>query len=336
MKHAPGKLKEKVVTILEKHIDHNAKVTCDVFLPVVAHPEMNPRQIDVLIETGTKSRPTYTIVEVQDRTSKPSRGEFDGWLEKMKEVGAQHLICVTKAGYTKSQIKKASFIGPSVRLFTLSQIESIDGKVLPPSLMGDKIQVVTYEKLEGIRIDPVHLYQMHPDIDPKNLPDPHYKMFIPYPKKEFVSATEVTDWHLFANPKNLDELPKDGTKFTLKFGYDFDQKKPWRFKSNNGSVLLKRLDIQIQLTINEYSIDWEQSKYEQLGQGEIGWLLKGTTSYKGKEVKIYIPLRKETDELYYAGQPYTENKSGDTFVQYGKKGFKAIKIEEIKTGNKKD
>lgn len=120
MSDAPGKLKEKVVTILERHIDQSARVSCDVFLPVVAHPDMEPRQIDVLIETGTKARPTRTIVEVQDRKSKPTPTEFDGWLKKMEEVGAQHLVCVTKAGYTATILKKASNRGPTVRLFTLN------------------------------------------------------------------------------------------------------------------------------------------------------------------------------------------------------------------------
>ena len=70
MAHAPGKLKEKIVTILERHIDPQAQVSCDVFLPVIAHPDMKPRQIDVLIETGTTKRITRTIVEVQDRITK--------------------------------------------------------------------------------------------------------------------------------------------------------------------------------------------------------------------------------------------------------------------------
>ena len=94
--NAPGKLKEKVVTILERHIDQSARVTCDVPLPVVADPARKPRQIDVLIETGTEARPTRTIVEVQDRKSRPSPTEFDGWLTKMEEVGAQHLMCVVQ------------------------------------------------------------------------------------------------------------------------------------------------------------------------------------------------------------------------------------------------
>lgn len=335
MKHAPGKLKEKIVTILEQHIDHNAKVSCDVFLPIIAHPEIGPRQIDVLIETGTSSRPTYSIVEVQDRKSKPTPTEFSGWLDKMREVGAQHLICVTKAGYPKSIIQKATKIGPNVRLFTLKQLENLDGNMLPPSIMGNKIEHVTYEKLDGLSVIPEHLFQMHPDINLKNLPDPHYKMFMPYPNKEFVSATDVTDWHLFANPKNMKELPKNDEKFTLKYGYDCDQKKPWRFKSKNGSIGIKRFDIQIQLRIKEFPIDWEQNQYKQLGHGEVGWLLKGKADIKGNNTTVYIPLRKESDELYYAGQPYAENDFGDTFVQYGKKGFKALKIDSINTGNKK-
>lgn len=43
--------------------------------------------------------------------------------------------------------------------------------------MSNDLDVVTYGRLTGILIDPVHLYQMHPDIDPNKPPDPHFKMF---------------------------------------------------------------------------------------------------------------------------------------------------------------
>lgn len=124
MTDAAGKLQEKVVTILERHMDPSASVRYGVLLPVVDDPEIKPRPIDVLITTGSKKRPTITIVEVQDRDSKPGRGEFDGWLEKKREVGAQHLMCVTRAGYTDSQLRKAAKLGPAVRLFTLAQLET--------------------------------------------------------------------------------------------------------------------------------------------------------------------------------------------------------------------
>lgn len=334
MAHAPGKLKEKIVTILERHIDQQARVSCDVFLPVIAHPDMEPRQIDVLIETGTPKRPTRTIVEVQDRKSKPTRGEFDGWLEKMKEVGAQHLICVSKAGFPKSIIQKANNIGPSVRLFTLKQLEHATDNIFPPTIMSNEIEVVTYGRLTGILVDPVHLYQMHPQIDPKSLPDPHFKMFKPAKRDFFVSPTEVTDWHLFAHPKNLRELPHNGQMFTLRYSYDCDPTKPWHFITKTGTVPLKRFEIQIELSILSHPIEWEHNCYEQVGEGEIGWILKGHANYDGKDTIVYIPLRKEDDGQYFAGRPIANSENAETFIGFGDVGYKSENFDEYLKPNK--
>ena len=323
MANAPGKLKEKVVTILERHIDDSARVSCDVLLPVIAHPEMEPRQIDVLIKTGTPARPTITIVEVQDRKSKPSRGEFDGWLEKMKEVGAQHLMCVTRVGYPKTIVTKATKIGPSVRLFTLQQLERAEDHVLPPTIMSSNLDVVTYERLLGIKIIPAHPFEPHPAIDPNNLPDPHFKMFLPAGRREFVSATEVTDWHLFAHPKNVRELPHTGEVIKLKYGYDCDPKKPWHFIAKVGSVPIQRFEVLIQLSVLSHPTTWKHNYYEQLGKGEVGWILKGTTTYDGKDTVVYLPLRKIADGLYSAGRPTAMSPSADTFIGFGDVGYKA-------------
>lgn len=323
MTDAPGKLKEKVVTILERHIDQSARVFCDVLLSVVAHPEMEPRQIDVLIETGTRARPTRTIVEVQDRKSKPQLTEFDGWLKKMEDVGAQHLMCVTNAGYTKTILEKAANRGPTVRLFTLEQLEESRGNILPPSIMSNELDVVTYGRLLGIKIIPVHLYQMHPDIDPSKPPDPHYKMFLPRGTDKAASATEVTDWHLFAHLKNVKELPHTSEMLTLKYGYDCDPTKPWKFITKTGWVPLKRFEVSIELSITSHPIDWKHNYYEQVGEGEIGWILKGVAEYGGKDTVVYLPLRKEGDGLYSAGRATTMSENADIFVGYGDVGHKA-------------
>jgi hypothetical protein len=98
--------------------------------------------------------------------------------------------------------------------------------VFPSSIMSNKLDVVTYNRLTGIKIEPVHLIQMHPDIDPNNLPDPHCKMFIPPNREEPVSATDVTDWNLFAHPKNVEELLHTGENITLRYRYECDPTKP--------------------------------------------------------------------------------------------------------------
>jgi hypothetical protein len=159
-----------------------------------------------VIEEGTEPRQTISIVEVQKRGSKPEINDFNGWIVKMRDVGAQHLICVSALGFPVSIEEKADQIGPTVRLLTLKQIEE-DNWPIPPSFCSGTLEVVRYDQLVGLQIKYQHLVQMDPHAS-KKLPNPHEKIF----RIEdgcLVSVTDIMDWHLFGNPNNLAELPRN-------------------------------------------------------------------------------------------------------------------------------
>jgi tetratricopeptide (TPR) repeat protein len=119
------RLIERITALLEQSISSTTNVKHDVRLPVLGSPSGRKRQCDVVITSGEKPRETITIVEVQKRNSKPDITTFHGWVEKMREVGAQHLICVSALGYPRSIIEEANRIGPTVRLLTLKEIEDM-------------------------------------------------------------------------------------------------------------------------------------------------------------------------------------------------------------------
>jgi hypothetical protein len=132
------KLVEKVVALLEKALSPDAKVQHNVKLPVIGQPDREPRQCDVVITRGSHPRQTITIVEVQKRQSKPDINTFNGWVEKMREVGAQSLICVSVKGFPSSILSKvANQIGPTVRLMTLANLANPNmlGLVMMPFLV---------------------------------------------------------------------------------------------------------------------------------------------------------------------------------------------------------
>lgn len=116
------KMIERVVGLLEAALDPDAKVEHNVDLPDLATPG-HTRQCDVVVTTGPQHRRTRTIVEVQRRGRKVEVAHFDGWVAKMRTVGAQHLICVSSAGYPLSITDKAAQLGPTVRLITLKELE---------------------------------------------------------------------------------------------------------------------------------------------------------------------------------------------------------------------
>lgn len=119
-----GKEFEHLVRLIEQSISPNSVVEHDVYLPVIGSESGRKRQCDVVIRSGKKPRETITIVEVQDRTSKPDINTFGGWLKKLEEVGAQHLICVSLHDFPKSIKEKAVGLGNTVRLITLKELSA--------------------------------------------------------------------------------------------------------------------------------------------------------------------------------------------------------------------
>jgi hypothetical protein len=115
---------EEVIALIEKVISPTSKIETNVFLPDLNSTTGAKRQCDIVIKSGVSPRDTISIVEVQDRASKVEVNIFDGWYQKMRDVGAQHLICVSKKGFPRSVIEKAERIGPTVRLITLTELAS--------------------------------------------------------------------------------------------------------------------------------------------------------------------------------------------------------------------
>lgn len=126
---------EKVVALLETALLPSARVEHNMFLPVLGRPDRSPRQCDIVIRFGKPPRETITIIEVQDRNSRPNITMFHGWVKKMREVGAQHLICVSARGFPESIRTDVEFqYGPTVRLMTLGELEKAN---LPGITMSD-------------------------------------------------------------------------------------------------------------------------------------------------------------------------------------------------------
>jgi hypothetical protein len=119
-----GRYFEQIVQIIEKSIDPNASIEHDVMMPVLNSPSGRKRQCDIVITTGKKPRETVSIVEVQDRKTKVEINEFNGWLSKLNEIGAQHLICVSKQEFPESIQEVAAQNGNRVRLIQLTNFPS--------------------------------------------------------------------------------------------------------------------------------------------------------------------------------------------------------------------
>ncbi len=117
---------ERLVQLIEMSISAGSSVAHNVELPILRSRSGTSAQCDIVIRTGKPPRETVSIVEVQNRGSKVKPNDFRGWKQKLQDVGAQHLICVSRQPFPASIKEQAQLSGGSVRLVTLSTLEVDD------------------------------------------------------------------------------------------------------------------------------------------------------------------------------------------------------------------
>ena len=165
---------EHLVHLIEQSISSGSTVEHNVYLPVIGSQSGRTRQCDVVIRTGQKPRETVTIVEVQDRTSRPDINTFGGWLDKLKDVGAQHLICVSRHEFPISIKERAIAAGNTVRLITLKEVPA---ESLPIGVVftSEKFDLKDFTIGCGISEDEVQELGIKEAVEATMLPGRHHR-----------------------------------------------------------------------------------------------------------------------------------------------------------------
>lgn len=114
---------EKIVALLESKLNPNAEYKLNEMLPDLGNLP-HKRECDIVIIENISHRPTITIVEVQDRETKTSIGDFTNFCEKKDAVGAHRLIVVSRQPFTQSIVDKAKKKGPTVQLININNINA--------------------------------------------------------------------------------------------------------------------------------------------------------------------------------------------------------------------
>lgn len=328
----PWKIQEKIVALLESSLSEDITVKQNVFLPCLDDPE-SKRQIDVLIEKASgpaalaNYRLTRTIVEVQKRSGSVEIGHFDGWLEKMKSVGAQHLICVSEKPFPKSVKTKASRIGPSVILMTLKDIDQ-SNTVFAPFLSSTEVINICYDRLLRVQFEGHHLFRVDPKkkmVDPSAQPDPHDKCFRLHNGTP-VSAGDLFDMHLFGGEDRTTKFRQD-EPITVEVNFS---PLPWE---GNGSVSyrdfggkwvpLKMLRVAMQLTATRLECDWSFAEYQHIEGPTAGWIMKAQSTHDdGRTLNFAATLIEEKPGQYFIKKTMSLS-DADVFFQIGNKGFRS-------------
>ena len=272
---------EKLVHLIEKSISPDSKVEHNVMMPDLTSSLKNKRQCDIVITSGTPKRPTITIVEVQNRLSKLDINTFQGFEKKMEDVGAQHLICVSKKGFSKTIIEKARNSGGKIRLVTLSKFEPESFPITLPKLeVIDNHSNIT--KIEFID------FSFKSDKDVSVYID-EVEFEIPQLNKRF-DYQSISQFFI----SNVIKPEKNGEVTTMLPNQVFDL----NFYHENECYKVDLFKWKISYEVKSREIPVYGYSYEQIDTGAMAWVLESFSEANGKKRIIRMPLVPNEDGTF--------------------------------------
>lgn len=304
-----GTYLEKLVQLIEQSINPEAKVEHDVQMPILTSQKGATTQCDVVITTGSPPRETITIVEVQDRENKPAANDFRGWQQKLEDVGAQHLICISREGFTESEIERASQSGNRIRLVTLRELDS-------ESIPLDFFEM--YFDFENFDIEPISEVNM-------TLSGTDQKKF--GIEKEALSGKKefnLNEKRFSINKENLVSL-HDICKMNANPQKEIDSgKKKLEFlKDQNhifylieGNFIRAELKFEYKWFYEHVHIPASILAYEQDEFGTLAWVLKAGYESNNGYVGFRIPVTKLKDSSGYKMKGFEVKAPSDQLFEY--------------------
>lgn len=276
-----GKYLERLVQLIEKSLDPTAKVEHDVDLPVLTSNIGATRQCDIVITQGKPHRETVTIVEVQDRGSKPSRNDFGGWMEKLKEVGAQHLICVSREGFSASTVEKASQTGSTIRLIELKEI---DKDLIPINFFTFSF---TIDDFDITKASDMKFYATKEEFEKAGITDGKIELGhinINKPMFSIDGTNLISTYQLVKDNFNRPEDLNDG-KDHLKLPTNGDL-----YIFVNDDFIKAKFEIDFEWTFERINVPISLMSYEQNGHGTLAWVMEGVHHSKRGTWRIKVPF----------------------------------------------
>ncbi|MEY8215957.1 MAG: hypothetical protein RPR97_15910 [Colwellia sp.] len=285
---------EKVVCLIEKSINKDSEVLHNQNLKVINPPSSSgrTRQCDVVILSSGMRRQTVTIVEVQNRNSKVDINTFNGWLEKLKEVGAQHLICVSRLDFPVSVKEKAEVLGSTVMLIKLQNEQ--DDTLIPIQLMSSmsKYSCFQLKEIRGVEIAFCKKSLEESRLNFSDLEE------VPLKGNDLIFSYDRinrTNFHRLSRNRVKESKLGFSSETTLKYSHDVG--KNIFFICQNKFIKLKQLDYQFDWVHKEYDLIPTYMSYEQLGDGNLAWVLDFTFNADGTRFSIQLPFTCAGDSL---------------------------------------
>lgn len=301
---AHWKLVERVVAALEYAIAPGARVEHNGWL--IDQESGVKRQCDVLIHQGHPPRETVTIVEVQDRSRRVTLPTFEGWCRKREKVRAQHLICVSQKGFSRSVVAEANRQGNVVRLLELRELEE---SVSPLKFRQGKMSFIWPEYT-------IDSYSVK-TVDNK-LPGSKFKRGdVNFHR----NGVEVQIGQVFAEFFPSIGCPHGEGEFNhdqrIAFGKDDVLIMSW----DADSVRVDTLTAHLKVKCRRIALSMVTSEYKQINyENSLAWSIAGTGELEGREGAINFVFVPQPDgmlrPIIAQGFGLLDNLNGEISFQY--------------------
>ncbi|QQG40557.1 MAG: hypothetical protein HYV37_03240 [Candidatus Levyibacteriota bacterium] len=294
------KLIEEIVAILEKSLTPDAKVEHDVWLPVIGRS--GKRQCDVVITYGKPPQQSITIVEVQKRGTKPEITTFDGWVMKMRKVGAQKLICVSAVGYPKSIIEDVELeYGSTVKLLTLEELKKIkiENIIFPFNSALELTPKFSFQSIGSVKFD-------HPPLDKAFKLSNHDKVFeidneVNLLNLDNLISKSLDEISTVARSKGIPDLESG----TVKFIVGSTTKNLW-IHNNGQRFKILSLPIEVEVTMQRSEIPINYYEYKQKDiNNPLAWAVsvenKGVVTFSLSSKESLKMKKTQTPNIHLSG-----------------------------------
>lgn len=273
-KNTDWQLAERVCALLEKAISPEAQVQHDVKLKDIVTGRS--RQFDVVIYVGKEPRQSITVVEVQKRNRKVGLPQLQSWCKKRESVDAQHLICVSTAGFTRPAMEEVEKkFAHTVRLMFLKELEETSW---PFAAKQFTIRVSPHEML---------IHNVRIDSEP------------PFPSTSFGENTHLQEFISTAIREGLElqgihpNLDPGKHSFNFKRSYTAEDMpevliccQPYRIRAFETTLVFN---------VERHVVKLDCASYEQIDfEGRLAFAFKGQVRIGGKDVNVVqIVLQRE-------------------------------------------
>ncbi|EOX4130681.1 hypothetical protein ACPF4J_003850, partial [Vibrio cholerae] len=281
---------EKIVESIERSISPFSSIRQNVMLPVLNSPTGRTRQCDVIIESGPEFRRNLTIVEVQDRKSQVNIATFNDWLQKLDDVGANSLICISRQEFPESIKEVARFQGNRVLLVNIKEETP---ETLPLKFLSFYL---SYENVSITDIDVLRCCVDKGSIDLNSLDRQLIHSNENIWSRDKISSMSFVEL-LSPLIKELHEGSKGIMKGIATFSFENDRRLVL-YCCINGEYIRVGLNVTIRYTYDNHLLAMTVSSYEQIEHGTLAWVFEVEHETSNGKIKTKVPVIKHGDSSY--------------------------------------